>query len=73
MDADGNAIVQPKDYEGPDRFIEMPIPGKPGETVTIHSRHLTPEALRIMRDYAVDQAHRGKADDGNGKESAASS
>ncbi|EIW56756.1 uncharacterized protein TRAVEDRAFT_73185 [Trametes versicolor FP-101664 SS1] len=36
--------------EGPDRAVEIPLPGRPGETVTFYSQHLTPDIMRYMRD-----------------------
>ncbi|KAI0641058.1 hypothetical protein C8Q79DRAFT_920474 [Trametes meyenii] len=48
-------VLQPTVVEGPDRSIEVPIPGRPGETVTLYSRNLTPTAMRFMRDVMAAQ------------------
>ena len=54
--------MQSAEYEGPDRYIEIPIPNLPGRTATIHSRNLTPDALRIMRDYCVLENNQREAE-----------
>lgn len=46
-------IMQRVDYEGPDRSIQIPLAGSGPRTVTIHSRHFTPEVMRLMRDVIV--------------------
>ncbi|KAI0370959.1 hypothetical protein BV20DRAFT_1043598 [Pilatotrama ljubarskyi] len=51
--ADPQTIRQRMDYVGPDRAIEVPLPNRPGETVRIHSEHLTPEMMRMVRDHMV--------------------
>ncbi|KAI1790847.1 hypothetical protein LXA43DRAFT_1014298 [Ganoderma leucocontextum] len=53
LDYNPSDIMQRVDYEGPDRSIEIPLSGRGSRSVTIHSRHFTPEVMRLMRDVIV--------------------
>ncbi|KAI0668941.1 hypothetical protein C8Q78DRAFT_218830 [Trametes maxima] len=66
LDTDSSAIdwdvTQLTAYEGPDRSIEVPIPGRPGETAMLYSRNLTPAVMRFMRNVMVAQARASASD-----------
>ncbi|KAI0350958.1 hypothetical protein OH77DRAFT_1430362 [Trametes cingulata] len=64
---DPRTVRQRVDYIGPDRAFEVPLPNRPGETVRIHSQHLTPEMMRSLRDAMVTRnARRSVADSASG-------